>query len=255
MTRFVFDGSFEGLLTAFYEFYDRKPQDAILVSERDYMPSLLDEVCIVTTDAAKASRVWKGLRSKMGKEGQLRFYTAFLSEQAEAFEALFRMGRYVFDHPKGAVFNFGHADVLAVARIAKSVNRERHRMKAFVRFQELSDGMFYARVAPDFNVLPLISEFFKNRYASQRWLIYDTRRHYGIYYDLKNVAHVTLEPEAEQPVSQNLMHEREPLYAVLWADYFKSTNIPARKNTKLHLRHVPKRYWKYLTEKNPDTEE
>ncbi|RZK75384.1 MAG: DUF4130 domain-containing protein, partial [Pedobacter sp.] len=23
----------------------------------------------------------------------------------------------------------------------------------------------------------------------------------------------------------------------------------SRKNTKLHVRHVPKRYWKYLTEK------
>ena len=36
-----------------------------------------------------------------------------------------------------------------------------------------------------------------------------------------------------------------------WLDknYFKSTNIVARKNTKLHTQHVPKRYWKYLTEK------
>lgn len=250
MTQFVFDGSFEGLLTALYEYYDRKPEHATLVSERDYMPSLLDEVCTVSTDADKAARVWKGLQSKIGKDGQLRFYMAYLSEQAQAFEALFRMGRYVFDQPKGAVWNFGHPDVLAVSRIAKSVSRERHRMKAFVRFQELSDGMFYARVAPDFNVLPLISEFFKNRYASQRWLIYDTRRHYGIYYDLNTVAHVALEPEAEQPVSNSLMHDSEPLYALLWADYFKSTNIPARKNTKLHLRHVPKRYWAFLTEKN-----
>ncbi|MEO6759204.1 MAG: DUF4130 domain-containing protein, partial [Saprospiraceae bacterium] len=25
--------------------------------------------------------------------------------------------------------------------------------------------------------------------------------------------------------------------------------IPERRNLKLHLQHVPKRYWKYLTEK------
>ena len=33
-------------------------------------------------------------------------------------------------------------------------------------------------------------------------------------------------------------------------EYFKSTNIKSRKNMKLHLQHVPKRYWKYLTEKS-----
>lgn len=31
--------------------------------------------------------------------------------------------------------------------------------------------------------------------------------------------------------------------------HFKSTNITERKNTKLHVQHIPKRYWRYLTEK------
>ncbi|MGY0039832.1 DUF4130 domain-containing protein [Pedobacter sp. NJ-S-72] len=52
--------------------------------------------------------------------------------------------------------------------------------------------------------------------------------------------------------SGSILSEKEGFYAVLWKDYFKSTNIAARKNTKLHIQHVPKRYWKYLTEKQPD---
>jgi probable DNA metabolism protein len=43
--------------------------------------------------------------------------------------------------------------------------------------------------------------------------------------------------------------EDEEIYQHLWKNYFHSVNIPARKNTKLHLRHIPKRYWKHLTEK------
>ncbi|MES2689093.1 MAG: DUF4130 domain-containing protein, partial [Bacteroidota bacterium] len=43
--------------------------------------------------------------------------------------------------------------------------------------------------------------------------------------------------------------EHEEWYRQLWAGYFKHTNIPSRKNIKLHLQHVPKRYWKYLPEK------
>jgi len=38
-------------------------------------------------------------------------------------------------------------------------------------------------------------------------------------------------------------------YQKLWSEYFDHTNIKERKNTKLHTQHVPKRYWKYLTEK------
>jgi probable DNA metabolism protein len=112
--------------------------------------------------------------------------------------------------------------------------------------------MFYASIDPDFNVLPLISSHFKNRYADQEWIIYDLKRKYGLHYNLKTVEEITIDFASE--VNQKspaliLMDEKEELYSLLWKDYFKSANIVARKNTKLHVKHVPKRYWKYLTEK------
>ena len=39
------------------------------------------------------------------------------------------------------------------------------------------------------------------------------------------------------------------LYQQLWCTYFDSVNITARKNMKLYIQHMPKRYWRYLTEK------
>ena len=112
--------------------------------------------------------------------------------------------------------------------------------------------MFYCGIDPDFNVIPLIMKHFKDRYADQKWLIYDLKRHYGIFYDLENVEEVYLTEEDQQRLnglSKELVAEKEGMYADLWVNYFKSTNIVARKNMKLHTRHVPKRYWKYLTEK------
>ena len=50
-------------------------------------------------------------------------------------------------------------------------------------------------------------------------------------------------------LSADLLAEAEPDYQVLWKSYFDSVNIPERKNMKLHLQHVPRRYWKYLSEK------
>jgi len=249
MDIYVFDGTMEGLLTAIFEFYERKPKTIQLVSQQHFQPVLLDEVYEVTSDENKAQRVWQGLKKKIGAEWLLRFYKAYLSEDAATFQQLFQFSCYIFDSPTGAEKNFGHPAVLAVTQMEKSVNRERHRMTAFIRFEETIDGIFYAPIEPDFNVLPLISNFFKNRYADQRWIIYDLKRHFGLYYDLNKVEEIVLEETPNIKTPADLLYGKEELYGLLWKDYFKSTNITARKNMKLHISHVPKRYWKYLTEK------
>lgn len=255
MTTYVFDGSFEGLLTAVFEFYERKPGKIQLVSENNFHPKLLEETFKVLSDEVKARRVWTGLKKKISSDWQMRFYKTYLSETEESFQSLFDFSCYIFDNPKGAESNFGNASVLALSKMDKSVNREKHRMKAFIRFQETADGIFYAPIDPDYNVLPLISSFFKNRYADQKWIIYDVKRNYGLFYNLEEVQEIKLDYVPLMKVNDlnlpaELLHEKQELYALLWNDYFKSTNIPARKNMKLHLQHVPKRYWKYLTEKS-----
>ena len=131
------------------------------------------------------------------------------------------------------------------------MEREKHRMEAFIRFQKTADGLFYCGIDPDFNVIPLLANHFKNRYTDQQWIIYDIKRHYGIFYNLHTVEEIQMDIDINllKKSNQHMLDEQEALYADLWKNYFKSTNIVARKNTKLHTQHVPKRYWKYLTEK------
>jgi len=254
MRTFVFDGTFEGLLSAVFDQYELKPETTRLVWNKFHQPGLLDEDHIVITDEAKANRVWQGMKKKISLDWQQRFYKAHLSELPETFQHLFDFARYIFDNPKGAETNYGHPSVMAISQIDKSVNRERHRMKAFIRFQKTSDGIFYAPIEPDFNVLPLIVPFFKNRYADQMWIIYDIRRKYGMFYNLEKVEEISIDFVPDIATTSTFLpsqaiDEKEELYGLLWNDYFRNTNIPARKNMKLHLQHVPKRYWKYLTEK------
>lgn len=66
-------------------------------------------------------------------------------------------------------------------------------MEAFVRFKKCQDGLFLSLVQPDFNVLPLIERHFRNRYQDQRWLIYDEKRNFGLYYDLTAVHQVEMD--------------------------------------------------------------
>ena len=123
-------------------------------------------------------------------------------------------------------------------------------MEAFIRFELLKDNVYFAKIDPDFDVLTLLIPHFKNRYQDQKWLIYDLRRKYGVYYDLETVTIVTLDFDAILSKNiDNLYSDSEINYQKLWSEYFDHTNIKERKNMKLHVQHVPKRYWKYLTEK------
>jgi 2'-5' RNA ligase len=75
-----------------------------------------------------------------------------------------------------------------------------------------------------------------------------------LYYDLEKVEAIQLDhaPGLKNGITflaEELTQDKEHLYGLFWNDYFRSTNIPARKNMELHIRHVPKRYWKYLTQK------
>ncbi len=254
MTIYIFDGSFEGLLTSIFEFYDRKPVRIQLVAQKYYVPGMMQETLEVITDEAKAKRVWAGLQKKLSPEWMTKLYWAYLSEDPKTFCSLFDLACYIFDSPAGAYNNFGNPHVMAISKMERSVSRERHRMKAFIRFQKTADDIYYCPIEPDFNVLPLISKFFKDRYADQRWIIYDVKRKYGLYYDLQAVEEITYEFVANVDTRKvqlpaELVDEKEALASILWKDYFNSTNIPARKNMKLHIQHVPKRYWKYLNEK------
>ncbi len=249
---YVFDGTFYGLLTAVFESYERKHSIVQLSTTDSYTPEFFSGHTTIHTDRAKALRVWKGLQRKITPAHMQQFYRAFFSELPAVHLSMFRYAHYIFDHPAGYDGNYGHEDVLTIAQTAQRVHREKHRMEAFVRFKKSGNGLFFAVVNPDYNVLPLIGRHFRNRYADQPWLIYDERRKYGIHYDLHTLHEVTIDFTKEQAIAEQgtvIIDAQEELYTLLWKDYFKSTNIAERRNMKLHIQHVPKRYWRYLTEK------
>jgi probable DNA metabolism protein len=209
----------------------------------------------VITDEIKATRVMKGLKQRLSAEGLKNLYNIYLSEEEKSEEMMWRFVKYVFECKDNIEQNFSNSAVWDVKKLAKKVKREAHRMEAFVRFKLTKDHLFYAIIEPDHNVLPLIAGHFKGRYADQRWLIYDARRKYGIYYDLETLTTVELEFKlgaGSAKAIAEICDEREEFFQELWRRYFSSVNIKARKNMRLHIQHMPKRYWKHLPEKMPE---
>lgn len=248
MTTLFYDGTFDGFLSAVFEVYAHKLDDARIRRENTGQSALFGSSIQVATDSAKASRVWNGLLALIPETAARHFFYNILSEESDAEDNMLGFARHVFDHKADMSKDFGNTAVLRVSQTAKKVGREKHRMEAFVRFQLSPSGVYHAVIEPDFNVISLIINHFQSRYADQHWMIWDSRRAYGIYYNLNAVEFVY--ESGETPLA-GVMEVAEPAYAHLWRTYFKSTNIAERKNLKLHKQHVPLRYWKYLCEKQP----
>ncbi len=252
MNMIVYDGSFEGLLTAVFEIYEYKIASPNIVQKDMVNGSLFGYLHNVVNSEEKGKRVYKKLQEKFTPNALSQLYKTFLSEQKDIENVIYRYISYALSSKQSIENNFAHPDVLMLQQTSRKVHREKHRMEAFVRFQLSKDGLYYCLIQPDFNVLPLISNHFEKRYADQRWLIYDSRRKYGLYYDLEKVEEVSMcfnENIYGTNAFRNIIDEKEELYQTLWQQYFSSVNIAARRNMKLHIQHMPKRYWRWLTEK------
>jgi probable DNA metabolism protein len=250
----LYDGSFDGLLCAIFASYERRLRKFEITKQHLHQPNLLDDPLIVVTDKEKSTRVWEALKRKLSIPRCNEIFKAFLSEVPEMEKLLSDYVRHVFSADSSVEKDLGHPAIIAISRLAKQVHREKHRMEAFVRFQRMKDDVYFATIEPDFNVLLLILFHFKDRYADQSWLIYDRRRKYGIFYESQSgkTSEVTFDFVANgqgEFLPESLCHEEELPYQRLWKEYFDSVNIASRKNSRLHVKHVPLRYWKYLTEK------
>lgn len=254
MKTVVYDGSFEGFLCAVFDVYEYKLTDVDIVPAHKHQPSMFAEPHFVAYHPTHSDRVWKGLEKKLSLEAQKQVYRTFLSELDGIENTLLQYIQYAFSSDKVIEEDYSNKAVLTTFQTAKKVWREKHRMEAFVRFQKTADDLYYAIISPDYNVLPLIGKHFAERYADQCWMIYDAKRKQGLYYDGKEVQNVQInfsEQVAHGKDVSAVYDESEGIYQQLWKQYFKSINIAARKNTKLHIQHMPKRYWKYLPEKQP----
>ncbi|TKD65969.1 TIGR03915 family putative DNA repair protein [Flavobacterium sp. ASW18X] len=251
MTTLIYDGSFNGFLSCIFKAFDEKLKIADIQRKSAAQNGLFASTEEVYTEVKKAHRVWKGLKAKNNNALNTAYF-AFLSETEGIEVQLYQYISKIIYSKKNEHLDYSDKLVLYINQLAKKVGREKHRMEAFVRFQLTKDAIYFAIVEPDFNVLPLISKHFRNRYADQEWLIYDRKRGYGIHYHGDKVEMVTIDLTAQLHNSlkkSNLLKDEEHQYQELWGNYFNSTNIKSRINKKLHTQHVPKRYWKYLSEK------
>ena len=78
MIDYIYDGTFDGMLTCIYHHYYTEKAAGIFTEER-YQPSFLQGSFTVTTEPAKADRVYRAIRSKISEYDLKGVYRAWLS--------------------------------------------------------------------------------------------------------------------------------------------------------------------------------
>lgn len=136
----------------------------------------------------------------------------------------------------------GDPAIARLQRYEKSVRRDHHKMKAFLRFRQTADQAgerFVAWFEPTHFIVDLAAEFFRRRFANMRWSILTPYRsaHW------EGSGSLWFSGGATPDVAPD--HDR---WERAWQSYYRSTFNPARVKERAMLSEMPQKYWRHLPE-------
>lgn len=240
MIVYIYDNTFEGLLTCIHEAYYSSIKPEAIYSKKVYAHNLIDTAINVETDTNKSVKVYEAIKSKISKSSLKKVYHVYLSELKESSNLIFSYVRMGVKLGQEIELHKHNDIVLNIDKISKNIYLERHRFTGFVRFKQV-DNILYSSIEPDSNIVGLLGNHFKNRLLNEYFIINDSKRNIALVYYKSNYYLTTLDKDLLKYLNES---EDSGKYKDLWKDYFKSINIEERENPKLQKRNMPYRYWK-----------
>ncbi len=133
-------------------------------------------------------------------------------------------------------------DVYQLYRMQKSVSRDVHKMKAFVRFRKVASEddveRFVAWHRSDHRILRLAAPFFSRRFKAMHWTILTPNE--SVTWDHSELTYGPGVPANDAPDGDALEE--------LWKTYYASIFNPARIKVETMRREMPTRYWPTMPE-------
>ena len=244
LKEYIYDNTFEGLLTAIFYAYSCK-EDCIITKSRNYITSFLNEASNILTEYDKFDRVYKSILEKLKVEVLRNVYYLYLSDIPDSDSLALKYLKLCYKY--GANINLAKNNdiIILVDKYARKVTGEAHRFTGFVRFREVAPLSFYASIEPDHNILPLILNHFTERFSDQNFIIHDLKRELAIIYNKESAIITELKKEDSKVFTASTADSE---FEALWKTFYNSANIKERENHRLRNRHMPKRYWTHITE-------
>ena len=242
MVDYLYDGTFEGLLTCIYHHYYTEKASGIFRKE-EYQSTMLGGYQEVETEEEKTITVYEAIEKKISSEDLKRVYKVFMSSVANKETKILNYVRLGF--VKGSCVSMLHGDpiVYEVQQAERKVNGEVHRLKGLIRFSELGNKVLYSPIEPDHDLIEFLADHFCDRFENEPFIIHDVKRSKALiaYQGSWYISRFT--KDELSPLS-----EEEKEYRRLWKSYFENMAIRERINPRCQKNLMPVRYWKHLTE-------
>jgi len=155
------------------------------------------------------------------------------------FDLLYRLIHRMQDAPD-ILSNAIDDDVIRLAALTKAVSRDRHKMRAFVRFRAVKGeaDTFVAWFEPEHRIVEENAPFFMRRFANMKWSILTPDR--SAHYDRRDLHFGPGAAQADAPDGDALED--------LWRTYYGAIFNPARLKVQAMESEMPRKYWKNLPE-------
>lgn len=242
----LYDGSWEGLLSAVFQVFQKKDGEAVLHAEDGFTGLSLYPVRRADTSETQAGRVTRGME-RLSPELPEVAYRAFLSEQPDREQALLGTLRAGFARNKNPLPLRQLEPVRRLNMLAERVGSETRLFLGIVRFISAGDGLYVADIEPDGCILPLLGEHFHMRFNTHRLMIRDVKRRIALLSTPEEWVIAAL-PDGPLPSLP-----KDGFIEDAWRAYFAAIANPARKNLKCQQKFVPLKYRKHITEFQPGT--
>ena len=158
----------------------------------------------------------------------------------QRYALLYRLLWRLCHGERGLLDRSSDADVNRALMLRKAVQRDVHKMKAFVRFRAVpgETDAFLAWFEPEHFIVERVAPFFVRRFAGMRWAIVTPYRRAS--WDGETLLFGDGGRRDKAPA--------EDANEELWRTYFAHIYNPARANPRVMQQEMPKRYWKHLPE-------
>jgi probable DNA metabolism protein len=234
----VHDGGFESFFTALVMAIEREEEflgdDVFLFATQKIVP-----------DPERVEKWLHSMRKSYGEEVISDFMALFFSEDIERERLSLRYALLL--KQKGNMIRraLHHEVIHKVMKIRRAYFFEVHRFQGLVRFREIG-GWLYGPIEPSYHVLPYLWPHFRRRLPHERWIIHDVSRDVAVLFDGQIHWANGFVLDGDSHLKET---EKEKEIQNLWKSFYQSIAIPERKNPRQQRQMMPKKYWKYLVEK------
>lgn len=195
----------------------------------------------------KAMKVLNSVKRKLGVTAEQEVLGILSADADDKADTLFRFLQYAFsvkNKGRDVSFDMTVPSVMRAFELNRKARNEAHLMLGFTRFEKLANGVYFAKIGPVNDVLPLIADHFAERFNTQPFIIYDEKRRRSVVYQ-PGLNWYFVEGRVAMP-GTGLTPSDD--YERLWKIFFDTIAIKERMNPLCQRTHCPLHFRAYMTE-------